>query len=480
MKHARFLKNAAIVSVGGLLARGVGALYRIPLANLLGGYGDGLYHMAYPLFCLMLTLSSAGVSTVMARAAAAERASGYAGSPAAALRLFGGAGALAALLMCLLAAPVARLQGEGALAGCYLALAPAVLPAALLSVLRGWRQGMGEMTPAALSEIAEQLVKAGAGLLLASRFAGDPLRAARAALFAVTLSELLALFFVGYGIPRRRLRLRVRKGTERALFFSALPVMLGAALMPLSQMLDSVLIVRLLSRHTAHAVRLYGLYAGGAVALVSVPATLCCGLVAAAVPAVAACFARGEAAACRERALFALAATFALSLPCAAGLLLLAPAAVRLLYPALPAADAARLVRLMRVLSVSCAVHAAVGTLSACLAAMGRSRCAALSTASAVAVKALLECLLVARPAFGIMGAAIAFEACDLVAFFLDLFYTVRKTRERTYAEHHRSGNEEGGGDAGRACRPPCGGRRVRAHRFSPFGRRAEGGGDRL
>ena len=63
MKHLKFFKNAAVISIGGLLAKGIGALYRIPLANLLGGYGEGLYHMAYPLFCLMLTFSSAGIPT---------------------------------------------------------------------------------------------------------------------------------------------------------------------------------------------------------------------------------------------------------------------------------------------------------------------------------------------------------------------------------------------------------------------------------
>ena len=50
-KYFGFLKNAAIVSLGGLAAKAIGVVYRIPLANFLGGYGAGLYQMAYPLFC---------------------------------------------------------------------------------------------------------------------------------------------------------------------------------------------------------------------------------------------------------------------------------------------------------------------------------------------------------------------------------------------------------------------------------------------
>ena len=74
-----FLKDAAIVSLGGLAAKAIGVMYRIPLANLLGGYGEGLYQMAYPLFCLMLTFSSVGIPTVVARAVAAECAAGRGG-----------------------------------------------------------------------------------------------------------------------------------------------------------------------------------------------------------------------------------------------------------------------------------------------------------------------------------------------------------------------------------------------------------------
>ena len=45
MKKQSFLKGAAIIAAGGFLAKLIGALYRIPLTNLIGGYGMGLYQM---------------------------------------------------------------------------------------------------------------------------------------------------------------------------------------------------------------------------------------------------------------------------------------------------------------------------------------------------------------------------------------------------------------------------------------------------
>ena len=240
-----------------------------------------------------------------------------------------------------------------------------------------------------------------------------------------------------------------------------------------------VLVVRLLARTTPRAVHLYGLFTGGALALVSLPATLCCGFVAAAVPAVSAA---GSGKAGAERALTALAFTFAIALPCAAGIFLFAPVIAGLLYPALSAQDAAVLVRLLRLMCVSSAALAAVDTLAACLTAMGRAKCAMRAMLCAVLCKAALQLLLVGK--LGITGAAIAANGCYLVAFFLDLFYTVDTVkadrREKRHVVHHRTRNQEGGSDAGRACGASKSGRRRRAHRNAPLGGKLEGGGDRL
>lgn len=478
-----FLKNAAVVSLGGLAAKAIGVVYRIPLANMLGGYGAGLYQMAYPLFCLMLTFSSVGIPAVVARAVAAECAAGRSGQSVlrAALKLFALLGLGGAAMLGALALPVSALQGERALAQCYLALAPAVLFVALIAVLRGYWQGRGVMSPTALSEVVEQGVKVGAGLLFAARFPHDPVSAARGALFAVTVSEAVALLFLLL-FPREKERfLRVRRTETGTLLFAALPVMASAALLPLSQMLDSVLIVRLLARHTSRAVSLYGLFAGSALSLVNLPATLCSGLAAASVPSIAACFAGGEREKGRERAMTALLLCLGLALPCAVVLFAFAPLAVRLLYPALPAGDAALLARLLRLSSVSAATLAAVDLLAACLTAMGLAKRAALSMLLAVLVKAGLQLLLVGNASYGILGAAVAANGCYLVAFFLDLFYTVKdKKSQKRMGQHdhdHRSRGREGGRDEARARRAREGGPRPRAHGGASVGTEPGGGG---
>ena len=50
MKRQTFLGGAAVIAAGGFVAKLIGALYRIPLTNLIGGHGMGLYQMVYPFY----------------------------------------------------------------------------------------------------------------------------------------------------------------------------------------------------------------------------------------------------------------------------------------------------------------------------------------------------------------------------------------------------------------------------------------------
>lgn len=448
MKNSRYLKSAAVLSIGGVLAKGIGAVYRIPLSNLLGGYGIGLYQMAYPLFCVLLTFSSAGIPSAFSRMIARESACGRnsAGTLKTALRLFAILGLCGTALMCLFAPYMSNLQGDGRLLGCYLMLAPSVFLVALIAVLRGYFQGKNDMTPTAFSEIVEQLVKAVAGLYFAYRFQNEPARAVAYCLFAVTISEGAALLFL---LLRTRGEERVKslavgRTTGIDIFYSALPVMAATSLLPLSQMADSIILVRLLSAHTINAVALYGLFTGGALSLVSLPATACYGLAAASVPSVAHCCARGENEEGKKRALYALFFTLILSVPCALGLFFLAKPITALLYPGLGEGDTATLVGLLKLLSVSAVSLAGVDTLAACLTGMGRAKSAALSMLIAVFVKFALQWLLVGNPKFSVGGAAIAANICYLVAFFLDLYYTVRKIRVKKHDHSSKFGCGKG------------------------------------
>lgn len=421
------------MTAGFLFAKAIGAFYRISLTGVLGSYGIGLYQMAYPLFLLFLTFSSAGIPSALSRVVSAETAQGRetAGHMKTALRLFALIGLSGALLMCAVAALMSDLQGDKNLTACYLALAPSVFLVALVSVLRGYFQGKNDMLPTAFSEVAEQAVKAGFGFF-AVRLAGDPVRGATFALLGVSLSELVALAYLLNRYRGERKIKSLRKVNGYFLFRSVLPVMAAAALLPLSRTLDSIVVVRLMARYSERAVSLYGLYTGGVMSLVDLPASLTGGFVAAAIPLVSSSASRGEEENAKKNAALALLFTFAISVPCAILLFAFASPVVRLLYASLSESDLKTVVSLVRLSSVSAVSLAAVNTLAACLTGMGRAKHAARAMLVAVTVKFVLQWLLVSNPALSVGGAAIATNACYLVAFFLDSIYTWRVPKRKS------------------------------------------------
>lgn len=200
-----FLKGAVIVAVGGIAAKILGAFYRIPLTNILGGEGMGVYQMVYPLYCLLLTVSATGIPSGLARIVSAAESRGDASKSRAVLKksllLFSGIGLCGSALMFLLAPALSAAQGETAAISAYRALAPGVFFVSVLSCFRGWFQGKSNFLPTAFSEICEQAVKVALGLFFARTFRSEPLRAVVWTLASVSLSELAACL-TGRGKPK--------------------------------------------------------------------------------------------------------------------------------------------------------------------------------------------------------------------------------------------------------------------------------------
>ena len=57
----RLLKGTLILTAAGMVVKVIGSLNWIILSRVLGGEGIGLYQMAFPLYLLALSLSTAGI-----------------------------------------------------------------------------------------------------------------------------------------------------------------------------------------------------------------------------------------------------------------------------------------------------------------------------------------------------------------------------------------------------------------------------------
>lgn len=430
-----FIKGAFTIAFGGFVAKVIGALYRIPLTNVIGGKGIGLYQLVYPVYCLLLTVSATGIPSSLAKLTADRVGKSQSTAPVfkSAMKLFLLLGVIGSVVMALFAPALSRIQGSESVRGGYYALAPAVVLVSAISVFRGWFQGKNQMFPTALSEIVEQAVKVGLGLFFAYKYRAQVEKAVVFLLLSVSFSEMVALGLMWWLYRREKRKEKTvndggRVATKHILSMSV-PVTFSAMLLPLSALLDSVLVVRLLSAYSDSAVTLYGLFSGGAVTIINLPVSVCYGLAAASIPSVATAKARGQGV--RGKIFFSLGVTVAVALPSAVGIYLFARPAVQIIYRNLASDELDVLIRLVKTLSVSALLLSMAQTLSACLTAQGKPRHSAFSMLVAIGVKTATYTLLLRNEKISIFGMAHATNLCYLVAFLLDFIYNLYETRKR-------------------------------------------------
>ena len=192
-----FVRGAAILGLAGLVCKVIGALFRLPLYNLLED-GMAYYEAVYPYYSWLLVVSSAGIPTAISRMVAERVAMGdHAGARRVfhrAQALLVGIGLVTTLIMFFGAGWFASLVevGEGVVLS-FRALAPALLFVSVMCAYRGYLQGLQCMSGTAVSQLVEQVVKLVAGLFFAAKLLPMGLEyAAMGALLGISLSELLA------------------------------------------------------------------------------------------------------------------------------------------------------------------------------------------------------------------------------------------------------------------------------------------------
>ena len=248
MGKDRFLKGALILTVAGLMVKVIGSVNRILLSRLLGGEGIGLYQMAYPIYLLMLSVCSAGVPVAVSIIVAEKVAKN---DYSQAHRIFRVTLGLMAAFGLLFALTLYGLAGFLVSSGwirdsrayyALVVLTPAVFFSSILASFRGYFQGYQMMTPPAVSQILEQLVRVlvmiGLAYFLLPR--GLEYAAAGAAFGAVPggLMGLLVLTWF-YRKARKDWKQKIKEQTAtveesvgsitRRLILLAIPVSLGRA-----------------------------------------------------------------------------------------------------------------------------------------------------------------------------------------------------------------------------------------------------------
>ena len=66
-RKQNFMHGAAILTVGVVIMKLLGALYKVPLGNILGDYGYGIFLATYNVYNIFFTLSTAGLPVALSR-----------------------------------------------------------------------------------------------------------------------------------------------------------------------------------------------------------------------------------------------------------------------------------------------------------------------------------------------------------------------------------------------------------------------------
>ncbi len=317
-KEKNFLVQGSILAIAGVITKIIGAVYRVPLVNILGDKGMGYYGVAFQIYAIALTLTSYSLPLAVSKLVSARVATGQYKN---AYKVFRGAVLFAFLVGGSTTAII--FFGADFIASEFMAmklsayalkvLAPCILIVALLGVFRGFFQGNGSMVPTAVSQILEQVVNAavsigGAYFLLKVgmkvaeekhvKSYGAAYAAAGGTLGTVigALSALLFLVFI-FLTYRRVLKRQIRRDRRhksesfqkifKLLLITIAPVLLSSTVYNLCGVVDNAMFGKIMAvqgHKESEYAALIGILSGKYDTLINVPLAISNALAASLIP----------------------------------------------------------------------------------------------------------------------------------------------------------------------------------------------------
>ena len=364
-KKSTFFGGAAILAAGIAIVKLIGALYKIPLGNILDDEGFGHFNNAYVIYNLLLMVSTAGLPVALSKSISEASTLGKRNQVhrtfSVALAAFFVLGTISFAVMFALAQPLADLQGDGAAVQAVRAIAPACFFVCVLSTFRGYAQGHANMVPTAVSQIIEALGKLTIGLALAwllVRAGASSADAAAGAIFGVTCGAGICLIYLIVDHIHRRRSEPVRPtdvpeapgAILKRLLVIAVPITLCASVTPITSWLDTAQVQNIL-RDVMDAqpaqwyeaqklvdptvvdpvVAAYGAYQK-AITIYNLPSSFMVAITASVIPAISACRARRDYQGAGRIAESSMRMGMLLALPAGIGLSVLASPVMHFVY----------------------------------------------------------------------------------------------------------------------------------------------------
>nr|WP_295605055.1 polysaccharide biosynthesis protein [uncultured Terrisporobacter sp.] len=440
-----FLKGALILSLAGVIVKIMGAFFRIPLSNLIGSIGMGYYQVVYPIYTLFLTLAVAGFPTALAKLVSEQRAVGDFKGANKTFRIsytvlfitglisfsifFFGAEFISTVI----------LKNSGAYAA-MVAISPALLFVPLMSSYRGYFQGRRDMTKIAVSQVIEQFFRVSLGLFLGymlMKSYGPEMGAAGGVLGAAIGGFASAAFLIYIYLRNTKERkaeiahsshIKTEStGTIlKKLLYVAIPITIGACVMPLVNMVDSVIVVRRLQVagfDIDMANSLLGQLSGMAIPIVNLPVVIDQAIGMSLVPSISEAYALNQINRARKEAKTGLKTILLVVLPCTFGLAALATPIMSLLFPSIEATGPASLGTLLFVVAPSAIFLGLVYAQNGILQGMGKPMVPVMALLVGMLFKVVISYTLTGIASVNIIGSGIGTVSAYAVASIIEFIY---------------------------------------------------------
>ncbi len=454
-KPQSFLHGSLILIIATALVKIIGAIYKIPLYNILDDTGVGYYTTVYDLYTPMYTIAMAGlpiaISRIVAEFVSLEKYKDAKTSFRVAKRAMLVTGGAAFLIMCLLSYPYALYKNTLELIPCILSIAPCLLFCCVMSAYRGYYEGLRNMTPTAISQVIEAAGKLVFGLILAVvllEITGSMTVAVCGSLMGITLGTAASSAYLvckyrktaKTDFTEEQLSLSPEPKTERQalkmVVLIALPIVLGSLVTQVTTLIDNLMITaRLESAIEKDAlyiaekyagiivynnvtnikeelpIILYGAHRGLAFSVYNLVPVLTSVLGVSAIPVLTTAWAKKNQPEVKSSIETVIRTTALVSFPAAMGLIAMGKEIVLLLYSGKPlSAEIAGLN--LCVLGVSAIFAGLTAPSTSMLQAIGKQKIPLYNIAVGAVLKIVINYILVGTPEVNIVGVPVGTAVC--------------------------------------------------------------------
>lgn len=458
-----FMFGAVILMVSNILVKAIGALFKIPLQNLIMEEGMAYFQAAYNIYVSFYMISTAGIPVAISRMIATSNSQGNKREVDRIFKIafwvFFVVGLLATVIMMVFSgtfAKTARLEGSQI---AMLAIAPTLFFICISSAYRGYFQGLQNMVPTAVSQVIESLGKLSIGLIAGWYFMskGYPIHIVAAYVISgVTIGVVGATVYI---MIFKRMFADAAEQSElpeapvrpvKSLFFElviiSIPISLASSIMGLTNVVDTMLVVRRLTetsligitdpalKEAAEliAVKSYGTYAMPQT-LFNMPTTLIYPFAISALPALSRHRSSGE----HKKAHELMESTFRVSaivaLPCALGMSAMARPILSLIYNENIISEGITNIDLatpcLSVLGLSVFFMGMIAVTNSVLQAYCLQNLTIISTVCGILVKIVATYILLGIPSVGLTGSAIGTSLCYFVIMLLNVVFIAVKIK---------------------------------------------------